>query len=237
MPTEEDAMDEAEIQKGLEELNRLSGDEYGQPLAVMMRRDIPYTVSSADRVGRLAGVVIKEPFATAQAIQRYGGHLGACRTWVLKDEEGFAAAAAARPWQLVLLERIIDEQGTGETVYALARDAQNEAGFFGRLAQVVRKYVCGDPTIRAAVDKRIKEAKLEKVAGVMTPEWIMGAGGLSLGGYLVQHVPVLGYAGAPVVAGTIVVLYVLGVEAFCEKYRNPGEGASERGPKLRNPTD
>jgi hypothetical protein len=71
----------------------------------------------------------------------------------------------------------------------------------------------------------------------MTPERIVGAGGLSLGVYLVQHVPVLGYAGAPVVAGTIVVLYVLGVEAFCEKYRNPREGASERGPKLRNPTD
>ena len=40
-------MDEAEIQKGLEELDRLSRDEYGQPLAEMMRLDIPYTVSSA----------------------------------------------------------------------------------------------------------------------------------------------------------------------------------------------
>jgi|HubBroStandDraft_6_1064221.scaffolds.fasta_scaffold556339_1 hypothetical protein len=49
-----------------------------------------------------------------------------------------------------------------------------------------------------------------------TPEGLVGTGGLTLGVYLVHAVPALRMAGAPVIAGVVLILYVLGVDAFCQ---------------------
>ena len=102
-------------------------------------------------------------------------------------------------------------------VYSLALDAQYETGFFGYLARNIRRYICGDEKIRKTVENSIREASGgKKKIPKITPELIVGTGGLTLGTYLVQSIPVLGVAGAPVIAAVVVVIYTLGVDAFCE---------------------
>jgi hypothetical protein len=81
----------------------------------------------------------------------------------------------------------------------------------------LHKYICGDEAIRKKVKDAIKASlKMEGQLNTLTPEAIVGAGGLTLWVYLVQSVPALGMVGAPVIAGIVVILYVLGVKAFCQ---------------------
>ena len=58
--------------------------------------------------------------------------------------------------------------------------------------------------------------KADKRIPVVTPEIIVGSGGLTIGVVLVQSVPILGIVGAPVIAAVIIILYTLGVDAFCK---------------------
>jgi hypothetical protein len=44
----------------------------------------------------------------------------------------------------------------------------------------------------------------------------VAAGGTALGTLLVQSVPVLGMVGAPVIAAIVVMLYAVGIDAFCK---------------------
>jgi hypothetical protein len=74
----------------------------------------------------------------------------------------------------------------------------HESGFFGLYARTLRKYICGDKAIRKKVDDAFKAyAKMGGALKAPTPEGVVGAGGLTLGVYLVQAVPALGMAGAP----------------------------------------
>ncbi|MCA6111789.1 hypothetical protein [Bradyrhizobium cenepequi] len=79
--------------------------------------------------------------------------------------------------------------------------------------RVVRGYICGDPKIRKMVDDAFK--KIGKFGKAPTPETVVGAGGLTLGAYLVQLIPALGMLGSPVIAALILILYLLGSKAFC----------------------
>jgi len=80
-----------------------------------------------------------------------------------------------------------------------------------------------------------KSGKFAPIAGetrLSRPEGIVGAGGLTLGVYLVQPVPILGMVGAPVIAAVVVILYTLGVNAFCqwsESVRTEEEGTLRQG--------
>ena len=57
---------------------------------------------------------------------------------------------------------------------------------------------------------------------VTTPEVIVGSAGLSLGVILIQNVPALAFVGAPVIAGLVVIIYLIGVDAFCEWVNDRG---------------
>ena len=46
------------------------------------------------------------------------------------------------------------------------------------------------------------------------PEMVVASGGLAIGTWLVQAIPVLGIMGAPVIAG-IILIYTVGIDAFC----------------------
>jgi hypothetical protein len=102
------------------------------------------------------------------------------------------------------------------SVYQLAEDAQDETGFFGYFARTLRKYICDDPEIRKKVESVIGQAKGDKNIPAITPELVVGSGGLALGAYMVQTIPILGLVGVPVIAAVVVILYTLGVNAFCE---------------------
>lgn len=59
-----------------------------------------------------------------------------------------------------------------------------------------------------------------KPAGVdlnyIHPEVIVSATGLALAGLLVANIPILGIIGAPVIAGLLLIIYKIGIEAFCQ---------------------
>jgi hypothetical protein len=103
-----------------------------------------------------------------------------------------------------------------QSVYNVLSWAQTERGLFGHVGWSARKYICGDKDIRAKIERVLKESKL---AGHqlprLTPEAIVGSGGLVLGTLLVQAVPILGIAGAPVIAAVVVIIYRIGVDGFC----------------------
>jgi|SRR6185312_1995606 len=214
-----EAIDEAALKDGLEELGDLAETEYHQSLAeVASGRDAS---QSALRVGRLIGVVLKEPFATAYPLQEPSGATVAYRGWELVDEGEFEQHTAN--WQYEALGKIRDELLSEApymddwSTYQFAFDAHYERGFLAFFGRAVRKYICGDPEIRTKVDEALKEAsKGGTNLRSVTPEAIVGTGGLGLGVYLVSAIPFLGFFGAPVIAGLVVILYRLGVEGFCD---------------------
>jgi hypothetical protein len=213
-------MNEDTIKAGFDELDLLADVEYHQPLSDVLAH--PDKDKVAERIGRLVGVLIKEPFATASDLTIPSQRTAAYRSWQLKETREFDVVAAASPWQYKLLDNIRAELALSITTYQLAQEAYYESGFFGLYARTLRKYICGDANVRKKVDDAFKAyARMGGSLKAPTPEGIVGAGGLTLGVYLVQAVPALGMAGAPVIAGVILILYVLGVSAFCQWSESP----------------
>ncbi len=230
-------IDEAAVRQGLAELNELSKLEYREPLdEVLSEPDVEY---SAQRVGRLIGVVLKEPFSEVHTLEEPSFKSKAFRRWELVDEHRFDSVLTST-WQHPVLETMRLDLATSErsnapyfatlSTYDFAREAHHELGFFGAFAESVRKYICGDKEIRKKVADALSSAgrggsKLPPI----TPEGIVRAGGLALGAYLVTVIPILGLAGAPVVAAIVVILYTLGVNAFCKWSQRAAYSLFEQG--------
>ncbi|WP_439402669.1 hypothetical protein ACNJYA_09720 [Bradyrhizobium sp. DASA03068] len=203
------------IEFGFRELGLLAEAEYHQSIEEVVAGGDKEQVAA--RIGRLVGVVIKKPFANVEYMTAPSSRTHAYRSWHLKDKSDFDAAAKMNKAQHDFLNTIRDEVKPGFNTYQFAQEAQNESGFFGLYAQACGRYICGDKKIRARVAAALKAAKLGGVSKALTPEAIVGAGGLTLGAYLVEALPIFGMAGAPVIAGLILILYTLGIEAFCKR--------------------
>lgn len=207
-------MNETLLLEGFRQLNDLAKAEYHSGIEQILAQ--PDSDRSRDQLGRLVGVLLKEPFAEATTLTTPSPRTGAYRSWHLQDEARFNAAAST--WQYKMLDslRQSNTQQRFESTYLLAQDAQYESGFFAYLARDLRRYICGDKVIRARVANAIRAGSaLGTKLPNLTPEGIVGAGGLALGAYLVQVIPILGLAGAPVIAAIVVILYRIGVDAFC----------------------
>lgn len=213
-------MDDKTLESVFSELDLLARDEYHQSIEDITKDSDPQ--HSAIRIGRLVGVMLKEPFATSENLDGPSDRTGAYRAWHLESSEQFQSPEKQNTWQYHTLAEIQRElaldlsQYNNMSIYALAQDAQYETGFFGYFARTLRKYICGDPEIRKKVDDAIKNAKGGKNIASITPELLVGSGGLALGAHLVQTIPILGMVGAPVIAAVVVILYTLGVNAFCD---------------------
>jgi len=208
-------MEEQTLREGLAELSRLSQQEYNQDLSSLMKETNEDARTA--KLARLAGVVLKQPFATPIELASPSPYSGAIRAWELVGEKAFEVAAAERPWQLHVIQQMQRELGLEQMApYDLAQAAHHEVGFFGFFARSARKYICGDKEVRRKVKQALRSVgKPGEIASNLTPEHIVGAGGLTLGTVLVQNVPLLGVVGAPVIAALVVILYTLGVDAFC----------------------
>jgi hypothetical protein len=214
-------LDEQALQEAFVSIDALSMAEYRQPIAeVAGAQD---ATDSAVRIGRLVGVLLKEPFATSTQREQPSSRTAAYRDWHLVNEQDFNALALAHEAQVAALDQIRAELADVDprvafftTTYAFARDAQFERGFFGYFARAVRKYICGDRVVREHVADALRESSLDKRGVVFTPETIVASGGASLGVYLVQTVPLIGMVGAPAVAALVLIVYRLGVEGFCD---------------------
>lgn len=207
-------MDAAVLEKGFADLELLADAEYRQSLESVLSD--PDAERSAVRIGRLVGVMLKEPFAQSVQLDQPSHRTSAYRAWNLRDEKEFKQRQGT--WQYRALDQIRTDLSLEHlSVFQIAQDAQHETGFFGYFARDLRKYICGDKAIRKELDDAIKKAsKSGTKLPQLSPEYVVGAGGLSLGVFLVQNVPVLGLVGAPVIAAVVLILYQLGVGAFCK---------------------
>lgn len=103
------------------------------------------------------------------------------------------------------------------TLPAMALALKRERNFSAYLFRSVQGYICGNAKIRAKVKRNVNAARKAGVGlRLQDPEVIVGAGGLALGSYLISVVPILGYVGAPIIAGLVLLLYTIGIDAFCE---------------------
>jgi hypothetical protein len=208
------AVDEKELNSGFAILNQLAKSEYHRSIQDLMA-DSPSAFDKSAQIGRLIGVVLKEPFANPVRLEQPSSFTGAYNAWEL-DEGKFAEASRSAPWQYGVLEQLAETEGFHDA-HNLAVEAHHERGFFGFLARSVAKYICGDPRIRRDIKKAADDARKSGInLTVTSPEVVVGSAGLSLGVLLVQNVPILGIVGAPVIAGFVLILYRIGVDAFCD---------------------
>lgn len=212
-------MTSEELKKGFGLLNELAEAEYHQSLDQMLR-DAPSPVDPSLQIGRLIGVMLKQPFAKAVDLPRPSPRSGAYRAWELASDDVLTAGNKRSTWQYQALERLAEETGYRDA-HQLALDAHFESGFFACLARSTAKYICGDAKIRKDIKKAVDEAKRSGLnISVTSPEVVVGAAGLSLGILLIQSVPILGVVGAPVIAGFVLIIYRIGVDAFCDWTRS-----------------
>jgi hypothetical protein len=216
-------MNTKELKQGLQKLNRLAKADYHKPLTVVASAKNPKTVF--DRVGRLVGVTLKEPFAKPKKLARRSRVTRSYREWNLVPNR-LSKPRVQSKWQYRTLEALLLEQPkTGKhpvsSVGELADYAYYERAFFGLLAQSAAKYICGNPALRAQIDKSIADAKAQGFTTKrLAPDVLVQAGGLALATILIAHIPILAVADAPVIAGFVVVLYSIGSDAFC-RYVHP----------------
>jgi hypothetical protein len=214
-------LDTDDLTEEFRKLDSLAKDEYRLSLADIFTDSD--THKTAERLVRLVGVLIKEPFADPQVLASPSARTGAYRTWLLKTRDAFNGVAATDPPQYELLKEFAKEYifaegfSDKEKIYRVAHDAQHESGFFSLYAVLLRRYICGDKEVRKKFDDAFKGfASMGGPKKAPTPEGLVGASGLALGVYLVQTLPALGMAGAPAIAAVVLIIYKLGVETFCE---------------------
>jgi len=216
-------MELTELEQSLRQLDTLADEEYHASLAEVVAQPGDSDETRLLRVGRLLGVMLKQPFATSKALDAPSRYCGAYRAWELDSESAFALPQARSSWQYQALEALRSNPDVVESlgwqppsVYALAETAQSERGFFWYLAMSCRKYLCRESNLRGQVEREVQKAKR---AGLdirnVTPEVVVASGGLTIGASLVQTVPALGIMGAPVIAGIVFILYSIGIDAFC----------------------
>ncbi|MBD3925654.1 hypothetical protein IEZ26_13555 [Nocardioides cavernae] len=215
-------MDDEEFREGLNSLDRLALTEYHDGLAVVSQDPDPR--HAAVRLGRLVGVELKEPFAKSRPLASPSERTAAYRGWdLVASREDFDRADRVATWQYQALGAIKAELAADDprvrdwTTYDFAFWAQNEEGFFGFFARAVRRYICGDPVVRAKVEEATTTSRKSGIAVAdLSPEVVVASGGAALGTYLVATVPFLGFMGVPVIVALVLILYRLGVEGFCD---------------------
>jgi hypothetical protein len=217
-------MTEAELRKGFADLDKLAKGDYHVSLEDLVKTEVPPD-QALRKVGRLVGVTLKQPFAKPTRLTRPSQYSGAFRTWDL-NESAFTKRSVQRTWQYRTLEELRREKPLGRefaSVLELARDAHHERGFFGYVARSLAKYICGDAKMRGKIEQEIKKGQKSGVAiSVVTPETVVQAGGVALASFLVANIPLLGFVGAPVIAGVVFILYKIGVDAFCNWINQAG---------------
>ncbi len=230
-------MDASELRSAVQQLDALSREEYHQDLQEILADSDVNPHDSMMRLGRLIGVVMKEPFATPEDLPTPSAYSRAYRAWHLDYESDVETAAQKETWQYQMLDALRQNPDvTGEfgwtppSVFALAQMAQHERGFFAYLAVACRRYLCRDPKLRTEIQASV-EAMNRSGLNIrnVTPETIVSGFGVSIGVALVQNVPGLELAGAPVIAGLVLLIYNIGLDAFCGwASQNPETRAAEQ---------
>src|SRR2546430_2668775 len=105
---DQNAIETEQMQEGLAVLNNLAQEEYHKDLDSILADPARTQEERLLRVGRLVGVVLKEPFATAVPIDPTTSYTGAYRGWGL-NIEAFDASEKQATWQYGVLEAFLKE--------------------------------------------------------------------------------------------------------------------------------
>jgi hypothetical protein len=217
-----------QIQEGLAALNSLAQEEYQEDLDSILTDPTRTQDERLVRVGRLLGVVLKEPFAVPVSPPPTKSETGAHRAWEVSNNDytvfdTMRDVTGNPPWQYNALEALRIEYPEQQgwlplTVGELARDLQNERGFFACLAASTRKYICGDQALKQKIDADLKASQQSGKVGQFTTVALS----TYIADILVHHVPALAAGGTsaiPIVSGLLIVIYVtskdIGIDAFC----------------------
>jgi hypothetical protein len=207
------------ITEGMKELSELSEHEYHQNLDELTSDPNLSAEKRLMRVGRLMGVALKLPFAKPQSIDPAQSLTGAFRQWHLQDNLLLDPNKAAT-WQYELMDRL----GVGEYQFGSVEDfaftAKHETGFFGFLASSFQKYICSNPHLIDKINKAVEDQR--GAAQALTPQALLGVAGPMIATYLVQAIPWLTVAASPIIAGLVVILGTIGIDAFCSWCRAGG---------------
>jgi hypothetical protein len=224
-------MTKEQLQQGFASLNELSREDYRGVTLEDLGKQAVTPDEAWIKVGRLVGVELKQPFATPRPLTTPAPVSGAYRAWDL-DVSSFAKQSSTQTWQYRALTELIKEKPQGRefaSVLALAEDAHHERGFFGYFAHSLAKYICGDPKMRKKIETEIKKGQKAGLAlSNVTPETVVQGGGVALASLLVGHIPLLGFVGAPVIAGIVFIFYKIGVDAFCTWVNKTGAEVENR---------
>lgn len=135
-------MDRTDIEAGLKELDRLAMIEYGESIVVV--------ADDPDRLRRLAGIMIKEPFGRASATEHRPTRTGARQYWDW-DADKLAKADHSLPeYQMLELLRDFDQLPPDEYgITVLTARTMNERGLFKVVAEWLRaKHNRDDKSLR-----------------------------------------------------------------------------------------
>jgi hypothetical protein len=197
-------MNEATVAQGFTDLGALSQTEYEQSLTEVADGGDPF--GTYYRLGRLAGVHLKRPFARCHKLPQRSAKSGARYAWELVSPTEFKATVAPERAVLDEIEATLSpgNPDRGElATYELIERVQHESGVFGLLARVLSPSLCDDPEIAS----RIRTAFDQHHAETEGPR---------LGAYLSERIPILDHAGPLVVAAVVSILLTAGPDEFCK---------------------
>jgi hypothetical protein len=214
-------LDEKTFESSLQELDKLAIEEYRASLGDLVKED--NDERRILRLGRLVGVTLKVSFATPVTLDYPSGITGAYRKWEL-NPEAFRNPQVKELDEYKALEMLRTDKGVTEGLgyepidaYDVATVAQSERGFFWYLASSSRGYLCGNTKLRNKINGEIQNAKRSGInLKNINPNLIVASCGLAIGNALVQNVPVLSVVGVPTMAALVLVIYSVGIDAFCQ---------------------
>jgi hypothetical protein len=213
-------------------LNDLAKEEYGSDLEFILKDNSRGLEDRLWRIGRLAAVEVKRPFAKAvddsDMPEGWKSMTGARRAWILKQNE----PSAAHPdlWQYRLLESFVQDPSSVQGHYmldfyspivsnpqkvAFALDQmQSERGLWRCLTMSARRYLCGDEQLKAALNEVGERSG--RPSGSLTPQSLVAAGSVETANLISDSVPWLDGSGSVVAAAFVLIISTVGLDGFCE---------------------
>jgi hypothetical protein len=217
-----------ELSHAVTQLNKLAVAEYKATLEDVLTDPQRSEEERLWRVGRLLGIIVKEPFAHSRPLtQADRTGTGAQRVWDL-DERTFNDEAKQALWQYKVLQVLavelpelrlylgippdtMPDQIPSTTVRALAQTLHYERGFFRCLGASARSYLCGDSETSSKIDESVRSAGGQ--ARMLSTPALVGAGSVEAANALTTQVPWLAFADPTLTAGFLIA--TIGLGGFC----------------------
>ena len=128
-------------------------------------------------------------------------------------------------WQYSLLEILRKEKWIPdlregfepENVQQLAENAMYERGFFWYLAKSARGYICDNKVLEKQLQATVDEVQRHGgAAAIVSRDSLVGAAAMGLATALIQAIPWLSAAAAPILTGLVIVVCTVGIKGYCE---------------------